>query len=159
MYECMAFKSSGSPAMSSLPKFTMQFEPTTIEHLGLKLYVSLPPVIGELVSNAWDADAENVWVSLPAGSITDRSEIVVKDDGTGMDEQAVQEAYLRIGRNCREVLGRETTKIKKRPMMGRKGIGKLSAFGVADELEVRTVHHGVAVCIRLNYQDMKSVPR
>src|SRR5437870_3778478 len=91
-------------------KFTMEFEPTTIEHLGLKLYVSLPPVIGELVSNAWDADAENVWVTLPTGSITEKSEIVVKDDGMGMDETAVQEAYLRIGRNCREVLGRETTK-------------------------------------------------
>src|SRR2546425_3251514 len=137
----------------------MEFEPTTIEHLGLKLYVSLPPVIGELVSNSWDADADNVWVTLPTGSITEKSEIVVKDDGMGMDERAIQEAYLRIGRNCREVLGRETTKIKKRPMMGRKGIGKLSAFGVADELEVRTVHDGVAVCIRLNYEDMKNVPR
>ena len=40
------------------PKFTMEFELTTIEHLGVKLYSFLPPVIGELVSNAWDADAE-----------------------------------------------------------------------------------------------------
>lgn len=36
----------------ALPQFTMRFEPMTIEHLGLRLYSTLPPVIAELVSNA-----------------------------------------------------------------------------------------------------------
>ena len=51
--------------MSYEHTFTMVFQPATIEHLGFKLYSNLPPVIGELVSNAWDADAKKVEISLP----------------------------------------------------------------------------------------------
>lgn len=145
--------------MSTLPRFTMEFEPATIEHLGLKLYVSLPPVIGELVSNAWDADAERVEITLPKGQVTFGSEIIVKDDGHGMNANEVQKAYLRIGRNAREDLKKDTTELKGRPLMARKGLGKLSSFGIASELEVRTVKDGKAVCIKLNYERMKTWPR
>ena len=153
------FKDNGGYEMSTLPRFTMEFEPATIEHLGLKLYVSLPPVIGELVSNSWDADAERVKITLPKGQVTFGSEIVVKDDGHGMNANEVQKAYLRIGRNAREDLKKDTTELKGRPLMARKGLGKLSSFGIASELEVRTVKDGEAVCIKLNYERMKKWPR
>ncbi len=144
---------------TGLPRFTMEFEPATIEHLGLKLYVSLPPVIGELVSNAWDADAEKVEITIPEGPITPASEVVVRDYGNGMDDKEVQEAYLRIGRNRREATGKSTSDDKGRTLMGRKGIGKLSAFGSAAELEVRTIKGNNAICIRLNLDDIKACPR
>ena len=35
----------------------MKFDIGTIKHLGLQMYSTLPPVIGELVTNAWDANA------------------------------------------------------------------------------------------------------
>lgn len=142
------------------PKFTMPFEPTTIEHLGLKLYAYLPPVIGELVSNAWDADADKIEVTLPVGRITEASEVTVRDYGkySGMDAAALQREYLPIGRNRREASG-DRTLGEKRPLMGRKGIGKLSAFGVASELEIRTVKDRFAICIRLDYEKMKSWSR
>lgn len=126
-------------------KFTMPFEPTTIEHLGLKLYTYLPPVIGELVSNAWDADAEKVEITLPKGGLTKDAEVIVRDYGTysGMDAKSLQKEYLPIGRNRRKESGRDTTVKKGRPLMGCKGIGKLSAFGVASELEIRTVKNKV----------------
>jgi hypothetical protein len=142
----------------TLPRFTMQFEPTTIQHLGLKLYVSLPPVIGELVSNAWDADAEKVEITIPQGKIDSNSEVVIRDYGYGMDEESIQNAYLRIGRNRREELCEDTSP-KGRQIMGRKGIGKLSAFGIADEIELRTICDGQAICIRLNYEKMQACPR
>ena len=145
--------------MTKLPKFTMPFEPTTIEQLGLKLYGSLPPVIGELVSNAWDADAEIVNGVLPEGEITSDSEVIVKDKGQGMDANTLQKAYLPIGRNCRDDLGRDFSEKYKRPLMGRKGIGKLSVFGVATELEIRTVKNNIAICIRLNYDEIKNWPK
>ena len=153
------FKDNGGYEMSTLPRFKMEFEPATIEHLGLKLYVSLPPVIGELVSNAWDADAEKVEITLPKGQVTSGSEIIVKDDGHGMNANEVQEAYLRIGRNAREALKKDITELKGRPLMARKGLGKLSSFGIASELEVLTVKDGEAVCIKLNYEQMKTWPR
>lgn len=136
----------------------MEFEPATVEHLGLKLYVSMPPVIGELVSNSWDADAEVVQITIPTNSIGADSEILFRDNGSGMDAGALQNAYLKIGRNCREDLGSDKSARKKRKLMGRKGLGKLAAFGVADEVEVRTVRAGDAICIRLNYLKMRSTP-
>jgi hypothetical protein len=133
----------------------MVFQPATIEHLGFKLYSNLPPVIGELVSNAWDADAKKVEISLPEGEITANSEVIVIDDGNGMSEDDVKEAYLNIGRNRREVMKKEESN-GGRPLMGRKGLGKLSAFGIADEVELRTVKDGRATCIIMKYQEMKN---
>jgi len=142
-----------------LPSFTMQFEPATIQLLGLKLYVSLAPVISELVSNAWDAEAEKVYITLPEGKINKDSEVVVRDYGSGMDENSIQNSYLRIGLNRREQSGQDRSPNKNRLIMGRKGIGKLSAFGIANELELRTITNGQSICIRLNYVKMQSTPR
>jgi hypothetical protein len=59
----------------------MQFEFGTLKHLGLQMYSTLPPVIGELVSNAWDADASKVEITVPTDQVTKDDAIVVRDDG------------------------------------------------------------------------------
>ena len=57
------------------------FDINTIDHLGVKLYSTIPPMIAELVSNAWDADANNVYINFKnEGEKT----ITVSDDGIGM---------------------------------------------------------------------------
>lgn len=43
-------------------KLIMKFDLQTIEHLGIQMYYTLPPVIAELVSNSYDADAKNVTI-------------------------------------------------------------------------------------------------
>ncbi|HDC4371601.1 TPA: hypothetical protein O8L32_004737 [Enterobacter cloacae] len=43
-----------------IQNFRMTFDPKTIEHLGVKMYSTLPPALAELISNAYDADSENV---------------------------------------------------------------------------------------------------
>ena len=45
--------------MSESP-LEMRFDPQTINHLGLRMYSTLPPALAEIVSNSYDADAENV---------------------------------------------------------------------------------------------------
>jgi hypothetical protein len=72
---------SASPV---LPDFEMTFEPMTIEHLGLRLYSTLPPVISEFVSNAYDAEAPKVEIHLPKGHLTPKSEVTIRDFGHGM---------------------------------------------------------------------------
>lgn len=139
--------------MKAMKPLTMVFKPTTIQHLGLSLYVSLPPVLGELVSNSWDADAELVEITLPSGQITSKSEVVVRDYGLGMDDRRIRRAYLRIGRNARKDLNSDSSP-KGRPLMGRKGIGKLAAFGVSKVVQVRTVRSGKALCFEMDYDEM-----
>jgi len=129
----------------------------TIEHLGLRLYSTLPPVLSEMVSNAFDAESSKVEVTLPTGDITPKSEVIVRDYGHGMGPDSLQDEYLPIGRNRR---GEDNKKMKSKTGMrfvtGRKGLGKLSAFGIADEMEIRAVAAGEAWALRLNYSGMKA---
>lgn len=135
-------------------KFELKFDLGTIKHLGLQMYSTLPPVIGELVANAWDADASEVAITIPEHRLTRESELTVTDDGRGMSPSDVQGAYLRVGRDRRAAEGTDVTPAGRR-VMGRKGIGKFSAFGIANEIEVETIHEKVTSRFRLNYQQLK----
>ena len=64
-------------------KLTLKFDPNTIEHLGVSLYSKLPSVLSELISNSWDADAENISIVFIDNEVT--KEIDYSDDGNGMD--------------------------------------------------------------------------
>ena len=64
----------------------LKFLGALIEQLGAQMYPSATATVAELVSNAWDAEAEHVWVAIPFGESWDESsEIVVVDDGHGAD--------------------------------------------------------------------------
>lgn len=113
------------------------------KHLGLQMYSGAVPAIAELISNAYDAMAENVWVTLPAGRpIQHSDEIVVKDDGHGMTYDECNSLYLSVGMNRRSNVGEWTRAyrgLSPRKVQGRKGIGKLAGFGIADRIDIRTV--------------------
>src|SRR3954452_84354 len=80
----------------------LRFGGSLVEQLGAQLYPSATATVAELISNAWDADAENVWITIPFGeSWTPASEIVVVDDGTGMTREQARDAYLVVGRRRR----------------------------------------------------------
>ena len=119
--------------------FEMDFDIATIKHLGLQMYSTLPPVIGELVANAWDANATKVEITIPETPIDDRSQIIIKDNGIGMSDSDLREKYLIVGRDRRKSENMERTPAPhKRPIMGRKGIGKFSAFGIAKKIEIES---------------------
>jgi histidine kinase/DNA gyrase B/HSP90-like ATPase len=134
----------------------MPFEPMTIEHLGLRLYSTLPPVITELVTNAFDAESKKAEVIVPAEMITPKSEVIIRDFGHGMKAGELQNHYLPIGRNRRgEKSEHVLSKNGKVRVTGRKGLGKLSGFGVADVMEIRSVSSGEAITLRLSYPKMR----
>lgn len=113
----------------------MTFTPNTIEHLGVRMYSTLPPVIAELVANSQDADASKVVVHLKDKA---SMEIIVSDNGHGMSFDEINEKFLRIGRNRRNDEGSQTSP-GGRKVIGKKGLGKLSFFGIAHEIEVQTI--------------------
>src|ERR687891_499321 len=73
----------------------------------------------ELVSNAFDADAETVTVELT----DDCSWLRVSDDGVGMTPFEFRNDFTRIGGGSRRWLGERT--LKGRQRIGSKGIGFL----------------------------------
>ncbi|WP_417436932.1 ATP-binding protein [Idiomarina abyssalis] len=134
--------------------FVLKYSHNIIEHLGLKLYQNKPTnVIAELISNSWDADAENVWIEL-----NKPNSVAVMDNGVGMTREELVEKYLVIGKKKRtgETLASRTT--KERCIMGRKGIGKLAPFGIARKLSLITVSEttGLFYWIELDLSGMLS---
>lgn len=120
------------------PKLEMTFDPSTIEHLGIRMYSTLPPVIAELVANAYDADATEVRIELRDN---DEKAIIVSDNGSGMTFDEINDSYLRIGRN-RRLASSDTTPMG-RKVIGKKGLGKLSFFGISNTVDISTVKDGV----------------
>lgn len=110
-----------------------------LNHLGLNLYSNVPAVLSEVVANSWDADATQVLINLDASL----NQIRVEDDGHGMSQADCNEKYLLVGYQRRKD-GRSRTPEFDRPVMGRKGIGKLSLFSIADTIKVESVKDGLA---------------
>lgn len=129
-------------------KLKMSFQPTVIEHLGVKMYSHTVPAIAELVANAYDAGATVAEVLL-----YDKPEhkIVIKDDGTGMSFDEINDFYLRIGRNRRRE--NQPSCLNRKPT-GKKGLGKLALFGLGNRIEISTVKDGEQVTFILDYADI-----
>ena len=104
-----------------------------LNHLGINLYSNIPAVISEIVANAWDADAENVNIDIE----TNEKTITVIDDGHGMSDKDCNDKFLKIGYDRRQ--SGEVITPKGRHVMGRKGIGKLSMFAIANVIEVQSI--------------------
>ena len=140
-----------------------------VKHLGVQMYAGRPvPAIAELISNAWDADATEVDVRLPLDEPWDPDKasqvITVADNGSGMTWDMVRDAYLNVGRDRRKTEGKDRSP-RGRRLQGRKGVGKLAGFGIADTLEVQTIHESddpslnerVLIWIRLDLTDITRV--
>ncbi|MFR9752490.1 ATP-binding protein [Nocardia sp. 004] len=134
-------------------KYTMRISRLAIDKLGIQLYDRVSAVLVELIANSYDADATLVEVSLPwgvtpAGTVhaaeEPQYEIVVTDNGHGMTAAEVNEHYLMVGSDRRMRMGSDLSRERKRPVMGRKGIGKLAAFGICRTIEVITAGGGPA---------------
>ena len=139
-------------------QLTMGIAGGLIKHLGLQMYSGAVPAIAELIANAWDSMAKNVYVEIPSDkSFETTDKIVVKDDGHGMTFEECEKKYLLVGRDRRKEEGDYSNKfdsLLQRKVMARKGIGKLSGFGIANRIEIRTVKSGEITHFALDFDAM-----
>ena len=113
-------------------EFTFNISLSVLNHLGRNLYRSFITVLGEAISNAWDADANNVWIYIDR----EKNYLIIKDDGTGMTSDEFQNKFLKIGYSKRK--DGDTKTFKQRPFIGRKGIGKLALLSCASKISIIT---------------------
>lgn len=128
-------------------KLTMTFDPRTIEHLGVKMYSTLPPAIAELIANSYDACATEVTVKLN----DDPKKIEVIDNGSGMTFDEINTNFLRIGRNRRV---EEQAPPCKRLPTGKKGLGKLALFGIGKAVEIITKKNGQQISFLMDWYEI-----
>lgn len=119
-------------AKSTKKKFKFEISLSVLNHLGRNLYRNFITVLGEAISNSWDADAKNVWIFIDK----ETGVFSIKDDGLGMTEDDFQNKFLKIGYSKRASGRRKTA--RKRPYIGAKGIGKLALLSCARRISVFT---------------------
>lgn len=113
-------------------EYTFNISLSILNHLGRNLYRSFITVLGEAISNAWDADARNVQITIDR----DKGMLIIEDDGQGMTEDDFQNKFLKIGYSKRKDNVSATK--NGRPFIGRKGIGKLALLSCAKRITVLT---------------------
>lgn len=111
-------------------KFTFEICLSVLNHLGRNLYRNFITVLGEAVSNAWDADANNVQIYINK----DENSFFVKDDGYGMNTDDFQHKFLAVGYSKRNDKGMFSP--NGRPYIGAKGIGKLALLSCAEKISI-----------------------
>ena len=123
-------KSTGDTKNTGDRGFAFEISLSVLNHLGRSLYRSFATVLGEAISNSWDADAKKVEIFVQR----DQNSFFIKDDGVGMTAQDFQNKFLKIGYSKRKQ--GVTHSPSGRPFIGRKGIGKLALLSCADKVTV-----------------------
>lgn len=120
-----------------MKEYQLNVDPRILELLGPNLYTNIYYVLAELIANAYDADANNVYIIAKSDSIR------IEDDGHGMSyDKGDIGRYLNIAGVSRVKEGDSFTKSGTRRKMGRKGVGKLAALSVSEEVDILTVADG-----------------
>lgn len=139
----------------------LRIDSHVVVQLGAELISDSEQALLELVKNAYDADASKCVISLePEWEPSAKDEwhqhlsawqaahkkpnigrLVVMDDGTGVDEEGVQDGWLFISASPkRNTLGEKTpTKEKKRIPVGDKGLGRLATMRLGEVLRLKTM--------------------
>lgn len=114
-------------------EYKLNIDPRILELLGPSLYTNIYYIIAELVANAYDADAHNVYI------IDNGTDITVEDDGRGMSYAGGEvNKYLNVAKVSRLNETDATTSLG-RKRMGRKGVGKLAALSVSENVLIKTI--------------------
>ena len=114
-------------------KFQFEISLSVLNHLGRNLYRNFITVLGEAISNSWDAEAENVYINIDR----EKKSFTVKDDGNGMSAEDFQHKFLKVGYSKRKD-GSQISRVKERPYIGAKGIGKLALLSCAESVTIIT---------------------
>ena len=97
--------------------------------LGERMYAESIELIRELVNNAYDADAIEVYVTVTPESV------VIEDDGSGMDERGLTQ-FFTVGSEEKRV--RSVSPKHGRKRIGQFGIGKFAALAAAERFTVES---------------------
>ncbi len=91
----------------------------------------------ELISNSWDANANNVYIKWPdkKGLLDIKDKFSILDDGYGMSKDEFVEKWKTIGYDKRNKIDDEKNK---REILGKNGRGRLGIFCFSDEYIVST---------------------
>ena len=123
--------------MTMAKEYNINVDPRILELLGPNLYTNIYYVLAELIANAYDADAKNVYI------ISNKDDIRIEDDGHGMSyDNGDIKKFLNVAGVSRTNENESFSRSGERRKMGRKGVGKLAALSVSESVDIMTICNG-----------------
>jgi signal transduction histidine kinase len=127
-------------------KASMQARVRLLRIIGEELISDEPVAVVELAKNSYDADASRVTIRFEGAVGARPSSISVTDDGHGMDEDAIEKAWLEPGTSYKRT---RNLSPKGRKLQGAKGIGRFAAARLAEKMLLETSSESKATTITL----------
>ena len=115
-------------------KYTFEISLTVLDHLWRNLYRSFITVLGEAISNSWDANAKKVEIFIDKEAWN----FLIKDDWDWMKDDDFRKKFLKIWYSKREEFWEVSREW--RPFIGRKWIWKLALLSCANKISIWTKH-------------------
>lgn len=106
-----------------------------LDILSRGLYSDAKDALREYVQNGVDAGANDISITV------DGSQVVIRDDGVGMDDEGIR-AARRFGMSNKSP----------QEMVGYRGIGIYSAFGICEELSITSRQEGMSHSVGWRFQ-------
>jgi len=119
-----------------------------LQELGERLIGQPAIALGELVKNSFDADASTCLIRFW------NDEIVICDNGAGMSAREFLRYWMRIGTTHK--VTRAKSPILRRPLTGSKGIGRLTAQFLADEMILESTSVNDPNCLLYSLVDWRN---
>lgn len=119
-----------------------------IHRLGFELVGKQETALGELIKNAFDADAAEVQVTFekydqPGGML------IISDNGSGMTLELIKEAWMRL--STKSKVDGPFSPLFGRSRAGRKGIGRFAVERLGENLRLETTVNGALEGIRVEF--------
>ena len=109
-----------------------------ILQVGDRLIANEKIAISEIIKNSYDADARNVIVEMNDIDDKEKGEIIVFDDGSGMNLYILENVWMEPGTNYKENLlskNKVSSKFNRLPI-GEKGIGRFGVHKLGNKIEL-----------------------
>lgn len=128
--------------MTKSKNLKFNFDISSYRLLGRELITDRITALFEIVKNSYDANAENVRVEFRnVNTITNKSLIVISDDGCGMDYSDLENKWMVIGTMSKRE-SRRSPKPYNRRVVGKKGVGRFAVDKLGARLVLKTTVKG-----------------
>lgn len=127
---------------------------TIVRRLGEELVAKQETALGELVKNAYDADASEV-TAIFSGQHKRHGRLIVRDNGNGMTPEQVRAGFLVISSDDKVL--NPTSPIFSRRRAGQKGIGRFAVERLGKKVCIvtQTAHDPLATELTINWEEFE----
>ncbi|WP_299884238.1 sensor histidine kinase [uncultured Lacinutrix sp.] len=127
--------------------------------LGRELITDRVTAIFELVKNCYDANAEEVTVTFNnVSTISEKSEIIISDNGTGMSFADIRDKWMVVGTNSKRVKLYSDAPYN-RKFVGEKGVGRFAVDKLGARVKIKTKEKKDKnwLCVNINWDEYENL--